>query len=200
MNGRGHVGHNTKARAREWLVHELREFVTVFFFLAPFFLAFEAYRLYLEGNLGEPLLAFGMALFNALVLSKVILIGEMAHLGKLSRNRPLLVTTVHKAAMFAILYTLFHVLEQGIRGIVRGESFLEAVRAEALRPSGGPAIRMVVVFFAFVPFFALRELRRVIGEERFQQLFLGSGRHLTSRQSGEGGRLQPDTPDVRHPS
>ena len=140
MNGRGHVGHNTKARAREWLVHELREFVTVFFFLAPFFLAFEAYRLYLEGNLGDPLLAFGMTLFNALLLSKVILIGEMAHLGAVSRNRPLLVTTVHKAAMFAILYTLFHVLEQGIRGIVRGGSFLEALRAEATRPSGGPAI------------------------------------------------------------
>ena len=174
-----------KAHARERVAHELREFVTVFFFLAPFFLAFEAYHLYLKGSLGEPLLSFGMALFNALVLSKVILIGEMAHLGELSRGRPLHVVTIHKSAVFTVFYTLFHLLERGIHGLVHGESFWKAVQAEAFVHGGGLALRMIVVFFVFIPFFALRELRRVIGEERFQQLFRGNWRQETSRQSGE---------------
>jgi hypothetical protein len=180
-----------KAHTRERVVHELREFVTVFFFLAPFFLAFEAYRLYLEGNLREPLLAFGMALFNALVLSKVILIGEMAHLGEFSRGKPLHVVTIHKSAVFTVLYSLFHLLERGIHGLLHGESLWKAVQAEIFVHGGGLALRLLVLFFALIPFFALRELRRVIGEEQFQQLFLGSGRHSTSSRSATSRRNAP---------
>ena len=78
---------------RHKLTHEITEFLAVFLFLAPFFLAITNYRMYLQGNFSSPYLAYGMSLFNALVLSKIILIGERIHLGGRSRNRALLRST-----------------------------------------------------------------------------------------------------------
>ena len=178
----------TKPSARERFAHEMREFETVFLFIAPFCLSFEAYRMYWEGKT-RPVLGLGLALLNAMVLSKIVLIGEMAHLGESSRNKPLLVITVHKAAVFAVFYSLFHLLERGVHGLLHGESFQNALRAEFTH-GGGLAIRTFVVFFAFIPFFALRESRQIIGEERFTRLFLGSGRDWAPRGGG-GARLQP---------
>ena len=149
----------------------MSEFLVVFVFLAPFFLSFAAYRMYLERDFGDPWLRFGMALVNALVLSKVVLIGEMAKLGEGHGNRPLLLVTLRKSAVFAVFYLAFHVVEEGIHGLLHGEAFLDAA-ADVFRGPNGLAIRMLFVFFAFIPFFALRESRRVIGEERFRDLFL----------------------------
>lgn len=99
--------------------------------------------------------------------------------------------TIHKSAVFTIFYMLFHLLERGIHGLRHGESFVEAVRTAAFAHGGGLALHFAFVFFAFIPFFALREGRLVIGEERFHQLFLGSGRPSVSHEGGHGARLQP---------
>jgi hypothetical protein len=42
------------------------------------------------------------------------------------------------------------------------------------------------VFFAFIPFFALMETRRVLGADRFRELFLGTAH----RRNGSGGTRQ----------
>src|SRR6516165_7402812 len=130
---------------RHKLTHEITEFLAVFLFLAPFFLAITNYRMYLQGNFSHLYLAYGMSLFNALVLSKIILIGELIHLGGRSRNRPLLFITVDKAAVFTVLYFIFHLLEDGVRGSLRGKGFLEAIRAEDFANIGGFFARLLFV-------------------------------------------------------
>lgn len=166
-----------KPGARTRIAHETREFVGVFLFVAPFFLSFEAYRMYLLRDLREPYVALGLALFSALVLSKVILIGEFIHLGSHFRRGPLLLVSLWDAAVFTVFYAMFHLLDVGIHAVIHRESFAAAVRTEAFTHVGRMAMRMVVVFFAFIPFFALRESRHVIGEENFDRLFFGSRRH-----------------------
>jgi hypothetical protein len=69
----------------------LREFLFVFLFVAPFFLSFEGYKMYLPHEPGSSLFKYGVALLNALVLSKVILIGELAGLGRYSEHKPLII-------------------------------------------------------------------------------------------------------------
>jgi uncharacterized membrane protein YozB (DUF420 family) len=128
-----------------------------------------------------------MALVSALVLSKVILIGELLKPGSRFQHRPLLIVAVYKAAVFTVFYLFFHLLESGIRGVLHGEPFLQAVHAEAFTRPGRLAIRMLFVFFAFIPFFALLESRHVIGEERFRHLFFGVGRHSPSHEDGGRG-------------
>lgn len=54
--------HGKRAIAKQKIAHEMSEYLTVFLLVAPFVLSFTAYRMYLEGELGERYLAFGMAL------------------------------------------------------------------------------------------------------------------------------------------
>jgi hypothetical protein len=46
------------------------------------------------------------------------------------------------------------------------------------------------VFFTFIPFFALMETRRVLGVDRFRELFLGSS-HRRNRSSGTRQTSEP---------
>ena len=166
----------TDSPLKQKLAHEIREFLAVFLFLAPFFLAITNFRMYLQGNFSNPFLAYGMSLFNALVLSKIILIGELVHLGG-SSNRPSIFITVNKAAVFTIFYLMFHVLEEGVRGALHGKGFLPAIQEETFPSLGGLLARLLFVFFTFVPFFALMETRRSMGMDLFHELFFGSAHH-----------------------
>ena len=166
-------GNRGKPTAKEKIAHEIGEYTSVFLFVAPFLLALAAYRIYLQGERENPYLEFGMALVNALVLSKIILIGDLMKLGSRIGNRPLFIVTLCKSAIFGIYFLLFHLLEEGVRGWFHHESFLHAVRAEFAH-TDGLAIPILFVFFAFIPFFALRETRHVIGEQRFRHLFFGT--------------------------
>lgn len=172
----------TDSPFKQKLAHEIREFLAVFLFLAPFFLAITNYRMYLQANFSNPLLAYGMSLFNAAVLSKIILIGELVHLGGRFSNRPLIFVTVNKSAVFTIFYLMFHLLEEGVRGALHAKGFLQAIQAEAFTSVGGLLARLLFVFFTFLPFFALMETRRAMGIECFHELFLGTAHNANTRK------------------
>lgn len=155
--------------------HEIVELLTVLLFLAPFLVSFAIFRQYIEGACGKQPFSYGAALagalVNALVLSKVILIGEIAKVGKSSEGKPLVVPTIHKAAIFAIFYLIVHILEGTTRRLLHGQTLLGALHS-IIVPGELMAVSLVV-FFAFIPFFALREIRRVTGTDEFRCLFLG---------------------------
>lgn len=165
--------------------HEMVELLTVLLFLAPFLLSFAIFRQYLEGASGKQPFSYGSALagalVNALVLSKVILVGEIAKVGKSSECKPLIVPTVHKAAMFTVFYLIVHILESTVRHVLHGQTLFSALYAVAV-PQELIAVAFVV-FFAFIPFFALREIRRVTGVDEFRCLFLG--RNIELRRNPE---------------
>ena len=84
---------------------------------------------------------------------------------------------------------MFHLLEDGVRGALHGKGFLHAIQAEAFTSVGGVVARLLFVFFAFVPFFALMETRQAMGMDRFHKLFLGSAhRPNTSRKAPHAGQ------------
>jgi len=71
----------------------------------------------------------------------------------------------------------FHVVEELIKHLIHGSGAAKAatdIRFEQL------AGRSIVVFCVFVPLFAWREFRRVMGEETFVDLVFGS-RHRADR-------------------
>jgi hypothetical protein len=116
--------------------------------------------------------AYGLSLLKSLALAKIILTGEALRLGERFRGRPLIVPTVYKAVVFSGFTLAFEVLEHLILGWVRGRSAAE-VFAEFLDKGWAYNVAMaMVVFVAFLPFFAFRETERVLGEGKLQELFL----------------------------
>ena len=165
-----------KSGLKQKIIHELREYLTIFLFVAPLFCAFATYRMLLLNQFREKSFEYGTAFINALVLSKVILIGEHLRLGHHQEHRPLIYSTIYKSFVFTLLVAVFHGLEHSIRGLVHGTgmpSSFAALSGGDIRELIG---RSVVLFFAFLPFFALRETGRVLGPGKLADLFFRSRR------------------------
>jgi hypothetical protein len=161
-----------QATLKQKAAHELREFAVISSYLAFFFCAVATYSSLLLDQFHVSYFVYATALINALVIAKVILIGEYAHLGKKHESKPLFLSTLYKAFVFSLLVFAFHIVEEAIKRRWHGETFATAyhgIRVNEL------LARSVVIFCAFLPLFAFRELRRVLGEDNFSTLFFRNG-------------------------
>ncbi len=152
-------------------IHEFWELLAIFLFLAFFFCALAAYSSLLLSEFHVKYLSYAFALFNALVISKVILIGEYAHVGRKYEGRPLLLSAIYKAFLFGLLVFAFHMAEEIIKGLLHGVRIEKTFREIRLDDLGA---RSIVIFCVFIPLFAFREFRRVLGDEQFRALLFRS--------------------------
>src|SRR5215831_15588676 len=97
-----------------------------------------------------------------------------ASFGKRQENGPLIYSTVYKSFVFTLLVAVFHVLEDAVKGVWHGEGLARAFAALRDRRIAEVLAAGVVYFCALLPFFALREIRRVFGEARLADLFFRS--------------------------
>jgi len=159
---------------KEKLVHELRQLAAIFVYLAVFFTVFRLYTRLVLGSAEPNFARYGLILLKSLALAKIILTGEALRLGEWTRARPLAILTVYYAAIFSAFALVFEVLEHLVLGWLHGKASA-AVFAEILE-KGWPHLTgmTMVVFVAFLPFFAFRETGRVLGEGQLEQLFFKS--------------------------
>jgi hypothetical protein len=170
--GRMNVEVSEKPSLKQKVKHEFVELTAIFLYLAFFFCALTTYSMLLLNKYDISYFNYGAALLNALIVAKVILIGEYAHLGKKHENKPLFQSSLYKAILFSLLVFAFHVVEEMVKRIIHGEAFGSAfqnVRMDDL------LARSLIIFCTFLPLFAFRELQRVMGEEQFRDLFFKTG-------------------------
>lgn len=160
--------HFKKEGLKQKAVHEFIDFLGIFFYLAFFFCAVSTYRMLLQSDFRDSYIDYSFAVINALVIAKVILIGEYTHLGKRLEDRPLLFSSIYKAVLFGLLTFAFHIAEEAAKKVFHGEGVASAFLGIHLKVL---LARSIVVFCTFLPLFAFRELRRVLGETRFNDLF-----------------------------
>jgi hypothetical protein len=159
-----------RASLKQKAAHEFEQFVGIFLYLAFFFCAVATYQMLLLNEFHNSYFNYSAAVINALVIAKVILIGEYAHLGKKYEAKPLLLSVVYKAFLFGLLVFGFHMLEEAIKRLLHGENMAGAFQHIHFDHLLGNSL---IIFCTFIPFFAFRELRRVLGAEKFHDLFFG---------------------------
>jgi hypothetical protein len=152
--------------------HELKDFLWISFYLAFFFCALETYSMLLLRKYDVSYLNYTFALINALVIAKVILIGEMAHLGKKAESKPLYQSVLYKSFVFGLLVFAFHLVEEFVKRLIHHAPFGTVLHEVKLDEA---IARTIVILCAFIPLFAFRELGRVLGEERLHTLFFKRG-------------------------
>jgi hypothetical protein len=167
------------------IAHEVRRLLLIFAYLAVFFLVLRFYARLILSEYRVNYVVYGLTLLKALALAKVVLTGETLRLGERFRSHPLIVPTLYKTAVFSAFALAFEVVEHFILGWVHGKGAAE-VWAE-LVGSGWPHVvtAAVVVFVAFLPFFAFRELDRVLGVGGLRDLFL---KRNAGTEVGQGGK------------
>jgi len=175
--------HKIKAGWKQKLVSEIIAYWIMVVYLACFFGLFTWYRRFILAQYQISYVNYGVGLLEAFVLAKVILIGDMLRLGRGLEDKPLIVPTLYKAVVFSLWVGVFSVLEHTIEGLLRGQGL--AGGFEELMSTGKYELlaRCLVTFVAFIPFFALKELERVLGEGKIRTLLFRGRAATTSNLS-----------------
>jgi hypothetical protein len=147
---------------------EARSFLAITAYLWVVFALFVLQRslVLAEHDLDGPA-PYGFALVHALVFAKIILVGDWFGLGRGLEDRPLIQPILLKSGAFAALFVGVHVVERGLARLWHGE--------EATSGTGtveGLLVVGIICFIELIPFFAVRELGRVMGRDRLRQLLL----------------------------
>ena len=162
-----------KSTWKQKLLHELADVGGIFLMILLFLVMFATYRMMLLDTFSSKYFLYGTAIINALIFAKVVAIGEMAHLGHRAEDRALMVSVLWKAFAFSLFLIAFELVEEAVKEYFHGAVVfhkIQLVRKQEL------IARTVVFFLAFIPFFAFRELSRVVGHHRTIDLFFKNRR------------------------
>jgi hypothetical protein len=151
---------------------ELIEYAFNAVYLMLVFAAFTQYRRFLLAEYSITYTNYWVGLIGALILGKVIMIGSVFRLGRWLEDKPLIVPTIYKALIFSVFVLVFRVVEYAIKGLLHGDS-LTAALVEFFAQKGIDEVfaNLLVVLVTLIPFFAVKELGRVLGRERVAALF-----------------------------
>jgi hypothetical protein len=162
-----------KPGVKQKLVHELKRLLLIALYLAVFFSVFKLYKRLLVDEYQVGFVTYGYVILQSLALAKIILTADALRLGERYHERPLIVPTLYQSVVFSAFTWVFDVLEHFLVGTVRGHEPRE-ILAEIMDKGWAHMLaRALVVFIAFLPFFAFREMDRVMGEGKLRHLFLG---------------------------
>jgi hypothetical protein len=141
-------------------------------FLGLMFCAFITYRRLILAEFGVSYVHYGAGLIEALIVAKVILIGQALGVGKRFERGPLIVAALFKAVAYGALVAVFGVLEHWIEGLAHGKNLESVWRGFVELGKDEILARMLAVIVAFIPFFAFWESNRVLGENKLFALLL----------------------------
>lgn len=152
---------------KQRVAHELKDYAAISAYLAVLFCAIVTYTDLLLRKYDAETWNFSFAILNALIIGKVILIGEMMRLGRRVEARPLYQAVFLKSVIFSLLIFLFHLIEEFVKRLIHHQpagTVLHNLDYEEL------LARCIIIFCALVPLFAFRELGRVLGKEKLHSL------------------------------
>jgi hypothetical protein len=178
MTGKDQTAPSLKQRAKD----ELVDLLWIFLYLAFFFCALSAYATTLLRRYEIDYLNYSLALLNALIVAKVILLGEMAHVGTRLEARPLYQSVLYKSFVFSLLVFAFHLVEEFVKRLIHhgpSGAVLHDIHWDDLLS------RSLVILCAFIPLFSVRELGRVMGHEKLHRLFFKGGAGAVAGRAAE---------------
>jgi hypothetical protein len=170
-----------KPNLKERAVHQLKEFLAMFIYLWVLLTLLVINQSIVVAR--EAHQAHFFAFVNALILAKVLLIGEHLHLGNRFRDKPLIYSIFYKCFVFTIFFIVVHILERMIDGVWSGRTI-----AQSFPDIGGGSLKRILsmgatLFVALIPFFAFREISRVIGPGELWSLLLSRGTRVYTLRS-----------------
>ena len=160
-----------KKNWRQKLRDELINYWSVVLYMAVVFGVFFNYQRLILAHYQIRYTEYGISVIKALVLAKIVLVAETFRLGRRFEDRPLVVPTLYKTVLFTLCVALFGVAEGLFRGLIRGLSLAGTVDEIMLQFNYEWLSRALIVFFAFIPLFMVRELGRVLGKGTIGRLF-----------------------------
>ncbi|MBY0226028.1 MAG: DUF4339 domain-containing protein [Hyphomicrobium sp.] len=151
---------NLKDRAR----HELRSYVVITVYIWMILSLLRLHETLLADSYHVGLQAHGLAIVNALILGKVVLIAEALRVGDRTAQRAPAFAILIRSIFFALAIVLFHVTEHVVSELWHGA----ALNADLLMVDAANARRSLIMAaittIALMPYFLIKEIERRTGE------------------------------------
>lgn len=153
-------------------IHEFNEYWMNVIYMALVFSAIIFYRRLVLAHYEIYLDDYFSGVIKALVIAKVVMIGAFFRISRKYEHQPLIIPVFYKAVLFTLWVMLFDIAEAFIRIFIKTPVLMEAVNELKTHLNSVWLGGALLIFFSFIPFFAFKELVRVMGKEKIRELFL----------------------------
>lgn len=171
-------------------IHEAREFFRIFMYLWVMLSLFALYASLLEARTDTRYVAFSFALLEAFIGAKVILVGQNWSIIRKYEDRPLLYPTMYKSFAFLLLMVWASVIEKCVDCQIHHKPILMTLMSGTHLPV--ILAKDLVIFLSLIPFFAMREIARVEGDNLIYRLFIHPG--------PQGAKIDAEEDHAPHPA
>ena len=165
-------GAKTKKNWKNALLEGVEEYLFNFVYMAIFFSAIVVYRRLVLAEYGIELNDYFVGVIKALVIAKVVMIGAFLKISHKFENKPLIIPIMFKAILFTLWVALFDIIETLIRAIINNGTKSDIYTDVMNHLSPAWLGSLLLIFLSFIPFFAFKELSRVLGAKKTQELFI----------------------------
>lgn len=152
---------------------EMRRFLVMAFYLWVLLALFALHQSIVLAEHGINVRDQGFAIVNALMLAKVMIIGESLHVGRRFEDRPLIYPILYQAFVFSLLFAGFHIVERVGVGLWDGKTIAESFPEIGGGSPKGIASAGVILFVTLIPFFTVKEFGQIVGFRELQALMFG---------------------------
>ena len=156
---------------KQRIAREFAEFAVNFLYLAFFFSMFTWYRRLILAEHHISYFHYGISIIEALILAKLIMIGKVLRLDRGFETKPLMVPVIYRTIVFSLFILAFKVVEQMVRGLWQGKGWGGSWDMLMHDNIYSVLAGCLVMFVAFIPFFAVKELSLIVGEGALYKLF-----------------------------
>src|SRR5271165_4475512 len=117
----------SKSRLKERAKGQLRDFALMFLYLWFVFGLLVVHESIVLAQHQIHFAPHGLAIINALVFAKVMLVAEDLHLGHRFHDKPLVYSIAFKSILFAAALICFHIIERVVFGMWNGQSIVASI-------------------------------------------------------------------------
>lgn len=162
---------NKHSHLKEKLISELKRFWLYTIVLTILFSSFNFYQRLLLNDFTNNTIPYGFSIIEALILAKIIIIGDAIHIGKRFSRFPLIVSVIHKSILFCLFVLLFTLFEHLFTGVVEGKKISTVYDNYINKKMNIAMARSLIMFYVFLLFFSVLDTSRALGQHELFDLF-----------------------------
>jgi hypothetical protein len=151
--------------------NEFKSFVYITLYFATFFATLTTYKNLILADYRISIYEYFISVIEALILSKVLLIGASRKVGSRFNDKPLIIPALYKTICFSGVLLALAIIERLIRGLWKGMSITDLFKNYAAEKWIILSECGVILSFALIPLFAFWEVNRVLGPDFLRKLF-----------------------------
>lgn len=164
--------HEEKPGWRKHALDELRKFSITVMYIWLLLGVFTLHREIILANYHINYSAkFGFAFINAVILAKFMWLGEILHAEKKAARKALLYSTFWNSALYTVILTVCHLLEEALVKVWHGQAFAASFSETVADPRDVFAT-MLLMFVVLIPFFFAKGLIEILGKDEIKRLLL----------------------------